>query len=178
MSYKGRYKPKNPKKYRGDPTGIIYRSLLERSYMVKLDENPNVLEWQSEEIIVPYISPIDNAWHRYFPDFWVRFIDIDDNNIIKQALIELKPKSQCKEPKVQSRKTVKYVREVTTWLVNQAKWDAAIEWCKKNNCQFQVLTEEDIKPYGGHKYSNGNKQRKRTNTSTKVRTRRPKTPTR
>ena len=172
MAYKGRFKPKNPEKYVGDYTNIIYRSLLERSYMVKLDENPKVLQWKSEEVIIPYISPLDNERHRYFPDFWIKYID--EEGITKTALIEIKPKSQTKEPKPQSKKTQKYIREVTTWLINNAKWNAAINWCKLNNSEFHILTEEDIRPYKGNKYRNA----KSTNSASKTRTRRSKTPTR
>jgi hypothetical protein len=68
-TYKGRYSPKNPGKYKGDPTGIIYRSLWERKLMVYLDENKSIIQWSSEEIAIPYISPLDIRYHRYFPDF-------------------------------------------------------------------------------------------------------------
>ena len=54
MSYKGKYKPSYPKKYKGDPTNIVYRSLWERKFMVYCDKNQNVLEWQSEEFV--YLS--------------------------------------------------------------------------------------------------------------------------
>ena len=72
MSYKGKYKPSYPKKYKGDPNNIIYRSLWERKFMVYCDKNENILEWGSEEVIVPYRSPIDNRYHRYFPDFYIK----------------------------------------------------------------------------------------------------------
>ena len=71
-SYQGRFKPSNPGKYKGDPTNIIYRSLWERKFMVWCDRNLNVMEWGSEEIIVPYRSPLDRRVHRYFPDFYVK----------------------------------------------------------------------------------------------------------
>ena len=70
-TYKGYFKPKNPKKYKGDPTNIIYRSSWECKLMIRLDEDPNVISWGSEEIIIPYRSPIDNKIHRYFVDFIV-----------------------------------------------------------------------------------------------------------
>ena len=68
MSYKGKYKPSRPKKYKGDPTNIIYRSLWERKFMKYCDSTTNVLEWGSEELALPYRSPIDNKVHRYFPE--------------------------------------------------------------------------------------------------------------
>ena len=65
MAYKGKYKPRHPSKYKGDPTNIIYRSLWERKFMLYCDQTTNVLEWGSEEIALPYRSPIDNRYHRY-----------------------------------------------------------------------------------------------------------------
>ena len=68
-SYKGKYYPLNPKKYKGNPSQVVYRSLWERKLMVYCDKNEKVLEWGSEEIIIPYMSPKDGRLHRYFPDF-------------------------------------------------------------------------------------------------------------
>ena len=67
MSYKGKFRPTNRTKYKGDPDNIIYRSLWERQVMKDLDLNVNVVEWASEEIVIPYRSPIDGKMHRYFP---------------------------------------------------------------------------------------------------------------
>ena len=72
MAYRGRYIPSNPKKYKGDSSRIIYRSLWERKLMVYCDRNEKVLEWGSEEVIIPYLSPWDNKFHRYFPDFYMK----------------------------------------------------------------------------------------------------------
>ena len=97
MSYKGKYSPSYPKKYKGDPTNIVYRSLWERKFMVYCDNNENILEWGSEEIVLPYRSPIDNKIHRYFPDFYIKYKDVSGR--IKRSLIEIKPLSQCSPPK-------------------------------------------------------------------------------
>ena len=102
MSYKGKYQPSFPKKYKGDCTNIIYRSLWERKFMVYCDKNENILEWGSEEIIVPYRSPVDNRYHRYFPDFYIKYKD--NNGKIKKSIIEIKPFKQCIEPKVQRKR--------------------------------------------------------------------------
>ena len=59
MSYSGKFKPKNYKKYKGDPTKIFYRSLWERRFMVYCDNNDKIIEWGSEELIIPYRSPLD-----------------------------------------------------------------------------------------------------------------------
>jgi hypothetical protein len=142
MSYKGKYSPKFPKKYKGDPTNIVYRSLWERTFMVYCDTNDNVLEWFSEEIAVPYRSPIDNKIHRYFPDFYIKVKE--SNGQIKKYIIEIKPKKQTVEPQVQKRKTKGYIYEVYEYAKNQAKWEAAKEWCADKGYEFKVLTEDDL----------------------------------
>ena len=97
MAYKGKFKPKNPNKYFGDPTKIVYRSLWERKCMVTFDENPNVISWASEELCIPYLSPVDGKVHRYFPDFLVELINKDGD--VETLLIEVKPKKQTDLPK-------------------------------------------------------------------------------
>jgi hypothetical protein len=142
MSYKGKFQPSYPKKYKGDPSNIIYRSLWERKFMVYCDTNENILEWGSEEIIVPYKSPVDNRYHRYFPDFYIKYKDA--NGKIKKSLIEIKPFRQTQEPKVQKRKTKGYIYEVVEYAKNQAKWKAAEEWCLDRGYEFKVLTENEL----------------------------------
>ena len=142
MSYKGKYQPSHPKKYRGDSSNIIYRSLWERKFMVYCDNNQNILEWGSEEIVVPYRSPIDNRYHRYFPDFYIKYKD--KGGKIKKSLIEIKPFKQTMEPKVQKRKTKGYIYEVVEYAKNQAKWEAAREWCLDRGYEFKVLTENEL----------------------------------
>jgi len=142
MSYKGYYKPSYPRKYKGDPNNIIYRSLWERKFMKYCDLNENILEWGSEEIVVPYRSPVDNRYHRYFPDFYIKYKD--NNGKIKKSIIEIKPYKQCIEPKVQKRKTKGYIYEVVEYAKNQAKWNAAKEWCLDRGYEFKVLTENEL----------------------------------
>ena len=50
MSYKGIYKPENPKKYLGDPNKIVYRSLWERKMFRYCDTNAKVLKWASKRL--------------------------------------------------------------------------------------------------------------------------------
>lgn len=142
MAYKGRFQPKNYKKYKGDPTNIIYRSLWELRAMKYFDENPNVLEWQSEEIAIPYVSPVDNRVHRYFPDFIVKVRQPDGKT--KTLMLEVKPAVQTKEPKKKKRITQKYITEVTTWGVNQAKWKYAKEYCLDRGWEFKLVTEKEL----------------------------------
>ena len=142
MAYKGKYIPSVPSKYRGNPTNIIYRSLWELKFMKYCDSNSNILEWGSEEVIVPYRSPIDNRYHRYFPDFYIKVRE--STGTIKRMIIEIKPQKQCIEPKVQKRKTKSYVYQVCEYAKNQAKWEAAKEFCEDRKWEFKVLTENEL----------------------------------
>jgi hypothetical protein len=141
MAYSGKYRPISPQKYRGNPTEIYYRSLWELRFMKWCDENKKVLEWGSEEIVVPYRSPLDGKYHRYFVDFYIK---VESAAGIKKYLIEIKPKKQTIEPKVQQRKTKKYIQEVTTYVKNFAKWEAAREYCADRRMEFLILTEEEL----------------------------------
>ncbi len=142
MAYKGKFQPSYPEKYRGDSQNIIYRSLWERKFMVYCDTNTNILEWGSEEIALPYRSPIDNKIHRYFPDFYIKVRE--SSGQIKKYIIEIKPKKQTIEPKVQKKRTKGYIYEVVEYAKNQAKWKAAKEFCEDRQWTFRVLTEEDL----------------------------------
>lgn len=142
MFYKGFFKPKNPTKYRGDPTNIVYRSSWELKLMIWLDTHPDVLQWGSEELVIPYRSPIDNKIHRYFPDFFVR--KRSSSGKVENVVIEVKPYNQTVPPKAQSKKTKRYINEVYTWGINSSKWEAANEYCKDRNWRFIVMTEKDL----------------------------------
>ena len=144
MAYKGRYKPNHPEKYIGNPTNIIYRSLLERRFMVYCDKNSSILEWGSEEVIVPYKSPVDNRMHRYFVDFIVKLKNKD--GITETLLIEVKPKKQCAAPKKPKKKTRRYLTEIKTWGVNNAKWKAATEYAENKGWKFIIMTDETLAP--------------------------------
>jgi hypothetical protein len=142
MAYSGRFNPKNPQKYVGDFKNIIYRSTWECKVMDWLDKNPDVISWASEELIIPYISPVDGRCHRYFPDFIIKVLTKDGG--LKTILIEVKPKKQTKEPEPQKRKTKRYITEVMTWGVNCSKWKAAKEYCADRGWTFQLITEDDL----------------------------------
>jgi len=108
------------------------------SYFDRTDE---IISWASEELVIPYRSPVDGKIHRYFPDFLIRVKTGDKS---KTILIEVKPLKQTQPPKQRSRVTKQYINEVTTWGVNQAKWIAANEYCKDRNWEFKILTENDL----------------------------------
>ena len=142
MAYKGYFKPRNPQKYRGDPTNIIYRSRWELKFMSYLDTHPKVLEWSSEEIVIPYRSPVDNRIHRYFPDFFVK--KINSAGLTESAIIEIKPAVQTRPPEKPARVTKRYINEVFTWGVNEAKWKAAQDFCADRKWTFHVFTEKEL----------------------------------
>ena len=142
MSYKGKYYPSYPSKYKGDPTRIIYRSLWERKFMVYCDRNNNILEWASEEIAIPYRSPIDNRVHRYFPDFYMKVKE--SNGRIRKYIIEVKPAKQTKPPVKPKRQTKKYISEAYEYAKNQAKWKMAREFCADRQWEFKVVTEKEL----------------------------------
>ena len=142
MAYRGRYIPTYPKKYKGDPSNIIYRSLWERKFMVYCDRNNRILEWGSEEFFIPYRSPLDGKIHRYFPDFYVKVKT--KQNTIKKWVVEVKPKAQTRPPRTPKRKTKKYITEVRNYAINDAKWKNAIEYCKDRNMEFIIITEDEL----------------------------------
>jgi hypothetical protein len=107
-----------------------------------LDDHPGVIWWSSEELIIPYRDPVTRKPRRYYPDFLIKIKKKDGSS--KTILIEVKPQYQKDGPKVQKRKTKKYINEVYTYAVNQAKWAAAQEYCDDRLWEFSVLTEKDL----------------------------------
>jgi hypothetical protein len=143
MKYlQGKYKVRNVAKYNGDASNVIYRSSWELKFLVWCDNNPNVVSFSSEEIIIPYKSPVDGKFHRYFVDFMVKIKTKD--NTTKTYLVEVKPKRQTQPPEIKKRITKQYINEVTTWGVNQSKWKAAIDYCLDRGWEFKILTEQDL----------------------------------
>jgi hypothetical protein len=143
----GLYNPLNPAKCL-NKTPPEYRSGLERKLMSVLDKNPNVIQWSSEKVIVPYKHPIKTAkagiptFARYFVDFYMK---IKIGEVIKEFLIEVKPLRQCSKPEPHGNKkpsTILY--ENVMWAINQAKWEAATKFCIKKNYKFIIINEENI----------------------------------
>lgn len=142
MAYSGRFTPSNPQKYIGDPNNIIYRSSWEVRFMHKFDKSDWCVSWSSEELAVPYKSPVDGRWHRYFPDFIIKVRTRDGT--LKTWMVEVKPKKQTEPPEKKKRVTKQYINEVTTWGVNQAKWKEAREYCADRGWDFVILTEDHL----------------------------------
>jgi len=143
MPYKTKYKPINKTKYVGNPNNIICRSLWERRVCKYLDRNKNILRWGSEEIIIPYYSPVDKKVHKYYPDFIVE--KKNKSGKTETLLIEIKPEKQTRPPK-KKRNKKSYLKECLTYEINKAKWKSAEKVCKNKGWKFLILTENDIFP--------------------------------
>ena len=136
MAYSGYYKVKNIKKYKGDYTKVVYRSLWEKSVFSWCDSNPKVKNWASEEVIIPYYYEADKRYHRYFPDLKIVFED-------RTLLVEIKPEKETVPP-TGPKRTRKYINEGFTYIKNMNKWKAANEYCKDRGWEFQIWTEKTL----------------------------------
>lgn len=138
---KGFYFVRNPEKYDGNPNDVIYRSSWEFRFMHWADENKQVIEWSSERVVIPYVSPIDNRFHRYFMDFKIKLIN--NKGETKTYLVEIKPDTQTRPPKPR-KKTQAYLNEIKTWGVNEAKWIAAKKYASDRGIEFVIITEHHL----------------------------------
>ncbi len=136
----GVFVPINKEKFIG--TTAFYRSSLELKFMRFCDNNPNVIKWGSENVIIPYMSPIDNKAHRYFVD---NFVVIKEGNITTKYLIEIKPDKQTRPPAVKYKKKEHLIYEQATYAVNTSKWEAARKVCKQKGWEFLIITEKHLK---------------------------------
>lgn len=138
----GRYELRNPEKYTGDTSNVIYRSSWEKRLMVFFDTHESILKWGSEEVVVPYFWEADGKHHRYFPDF---IVSMRTSKGIVKMMLEVKPYSQTLEPKKTKGKREKtFMNEVMTYTKNQAKWNAANVFCKDRGWIFRIITEKEI----------------------------------
>lgn len=138
----GLYHPINPHKYKGDMRQIVFRSSYELKMFRYCDLTDSVIEWSSESVIIPYRNPITGSYHRYFMDIYLKHKTKD--GIIMQKLIEVKPAKQTRVPNVPKRKTKRYLKEVETFVINQAKWEAADKYAKKRGMDFCIFTEREL----------------------------------
>ena len=141
----GKFRPRNPEKYKGDYGNILYRSSWELKFMEWCDSNSQIICWGSEETRVRYFDPVRKKTRTYFPDFYVKLERHD--GVIVEELVEVKPAKQVRGP-VQNpkRKSKAWLSEVYTYTTNMAKWKAAAEWCEDRGMSFRLITEHDIKP--------------------------------
>lgn len=117
-----------------------------KKFFVFCDLNPSVLSWNSEGIQIPYISPLDNRQHTYYPDVYLEVLRADGN--IEKSLVEIKPNAECfppKEPKKKTEKSIyRYQKAMQTFLVNQAKWEQAEQFCKENGIVWKIMDEYSL----------------------------------
>ena len=136
MAYSGRYTVKNPKKYKGDSTQVVYRSLWEKHAFKWCDNKSDIVEWSSEEVVIPYLYEVDKRYHRYFMDLKIKFRNG------KTVLVEIKPDKETRPPEGQ-RRTKRYINEAFTYIKNQNKWDAAYEYAQDRGWEFWIWTEKN-----------------------------------
>lgn len=135
----GYYNPKHPEKYVGDVSKIRYMSSWELQAHRFFDNNTRVLRWSSEEIAIPYLKPTDNRVHKYYPDYWVEYVNREGE--IVQEIIEVKPAQQTRLPKTNSKHRL---YEQLTYAVNQSKWAACQQWCNARGMKFRIVTEHSL----------------------------------
>ncbi len=138
----GKFRPRNPEKYKGDASNIVYRSSWEKIFMNWADRNSKIVSWQSEEKALWYNDPVTKKKRRYFPDFIIMFER--DGKMITE-MIEVKPKAQVDGPNPNpKRRTAAWVNQVKTYLTNMAKWEAAAKVCEDRGWNFRLVTEKDL----------------------------------
>ena len=120
--HEGLFDPLFPKKYRGDPEHIIFRSNWELIAFQWCDLNNNVVAWASEELAIPY--RMRGVWYErhYFPDLLIYF------QSAKTYMVEIKPHDQKTNPNYE----------------NRCKWAAARAYCRKKDWIFQIWDETTI----------------------------------
>jgi hypothetical protein len=136
------YLPKNPEKYNGDHTNVVMRSSWETKFAIWCDANPNVLNWGSETIVIPYICGTDNRPHRYYVDFVITVKN--QRGEIKKYIVEIKPYKETMPPKEPKRKTQNYRDAILTFIKNRSKWEAATIYAKQRGMEFIILTEKEL----------------------------------
>jgi hypothetical protein len=138
---RGKFIPKHPAKYVGNKTPT-YRSSWEWSFMNFCDTHPSIHKWASEAISIPYRDPLTNRNTIYVPDFFIQYVDKAGKVLVE--LIEVKPQNQTT---LESVGKSKYNQ--AQFVKNQAKWQAASVWCKRQGIKFRILTEGDLFHQGG-----------------------------
>jgi hypothetical protein len=110
--------------------------------MVYFDLRKEIIQWSSEEVIVPYRCVFTGKIRRYFPDFVITVVDKAGRTATH--MIEVKPLKETTPPKPSSRKTKRYLREVQAWGTNSTKWKYAREYCADRHWHFTIITEKDL----------------------------------
>jgi len=147
IKYKGKYTPEHPVKYMGNSSNIVYRSMWERRCMKYFDVNPSVLQWSSEEVVIPYYDSMSKKVRRYFPDFLIKVKTATGESTTH--LIEVKPSKDLRPPvggRGKKKSTVLY--EMKAYRMNRDKFASARKWCDERGIIFDVWTEKHLKQKG------------------------------
>ena len=132
----GKFTLKNTEKYVGTKTPT-YRSSWEHTFMMFCDNHPNIIQWASEAVQIPYRNPVTGKQSIYVPDFFVMYEDKNGNR--RAEIVEVKPSSQAT-----MEAAGKNNQNKLSVIVNTAKWQAAQIWCRRQQITFRVITEKDI----------------------------------
>ena len=100
------------------------------------DNNPNVVNWGSEVLRIPYRNPITKKNTIYIPDFIVSYVD--RNGRPHTEVIEIKPLKESVMERARSP------RDKIMLAINMAKWQAAQAFCANNNMVFRLVTEQQL----------------------------------
>jgi len=146
--FQGYYIVEHREKYisNGVEQNPTYRSSYERKLMYWLDNNVNVIKWNSEGVKIPYYFQMDGKLHFYFVDFYAEILDREGK--INKYLIEIKPAKQCELPQPPKRNNIKsyknYRYKMINYQRNQDKWKAAESFCKKYGMIWKIMSERDL----------------------------------
>ena len=144
--HQGYYVLRNPDKYIGDPSNIMYRSSWERKFCTFCDINPNVIKWGSEVSAIPYIGP-DGKQHKYHIDFYIE-TPTPNSDVYKKMLVEVKPSNECLPPKKPQKMTAKamesYEYALKMYQKNLYKWQAAKQYAIDRGMQFVIVNENHL----------------------------------
>ena len=143
---KGIFTPETPSKYTGEYP-IIYRSSWELEFMRYCDLHPDVMEWASEPVKIPYKNPLNGKQTVYIPDFLVTYKKAGGSKSTK--LIEIKPMHEAMESHARNG------QDVAIRSKNEAKWGAATQWAGRRGVDFIVLTEAEL--FNNHANRTGRK---------------------
>lgn len=153
-TYQGLYKLINPKKYKGNPNNVTYRSSWEKRFFIWCDTNGAIIEWSSEETVVPYVCGTDGRFHRYFVDALIKIRDVNGN--VNAFLVEIKPYRETQKPEYKGKMTKRYLYECETYIKNKSKWEAAEKYAAERGMKFIILTEYELGLDGSQKSTRAN----------------------
>jgi hypothetical protein len=154
---------KFPEKYLREDKKLTARSKMEMTYFENFDRNKNIIQWNSENIAIPYEKPIFDGICRivrfelrnYFPDIYLILKHKDGT--IEEILGEIKPEDQLyapKKPLKETKKSMKnYMNKMCTYNINVSKWKSANKFVqilrtKKNrNINFYFFTTDKVISY-------------------------------